>query len=124
MAQVAMQIAGRVYRVACDEGEEPHLEGLARLVDGKIAGMRDKFGEMGDQRLTIMAAVTLADELHESQRRVSELEARLAEVQENAADALSGREAWIDRVTEAVGEASARIERAAQDMSGASRGED
>ncbi|PNG25795.1 cell division protein ZapA [Methylocella silvestris] len=124
MAQVAMQIAGRVYRVACDEGEEPHLEGLARMVNGKIAGMREKFGEMGDQRLTIMAAVTLADELHESQRRISELEARLAQVQEDAASALSGREAWIDKVAETVGEASARIERAAQDMSGARSGED
>ena len=77
MPQVAMTIASRVYRVACDEGEEAHLGELAKLVDGKIADMREKFGEMGDQRLTVMAAVTLADELLESLRHVEELEAEL-----------------------------------------------
>ena len=50
MAQLAVTIAGKVYRVACDEGEEAHLGDLAQLVDAKIAGMRPRFGEIGDQR--------------------------------------------------------------------------
>ncbi len=79
MAQVAITIAGRVYRVACDEGEQDHLVELAKMVDGKIAAMRQQFGEMGDQRLTVMAAVTIADELAESRRRLSELEAELSD---------------------------------------------
>jgi cell division protein ZapA len=121
MAQVAMTIASRVYRVACDEGEETHLGELARVVDGKIAGMREKFGEMGDQRLTVMAAVTLADELFEANRRVSDLETEVSELKRVAATALSGREDWVDRVAVSLNEAAKRIETVAQELNGASR---
>ncbi len=124
MAQVAMTIAGRVYRVACDEGEETHLGELAKMVDGKIAGMRGKFGEMGDQRLTVMAAVTLADELFEANRRVSQLEAELLELKRDIAGALSGREAWVDRVSVSLDEAASRIDRVTQALNGASRVEE
>jgi cell division protein ZapA len=123
MAQVAMTIAGRVYRVACDEGEEAHLGELARVVDGKIAGMREKFGEMGDQRLTVMAAVTLADELFETNRRVSDLEAELSELKRDTAAALSGREAWVDLVAVSLDEAASRIETVAQELNSAGRDE-
>jgi cell division protein ZapA len=124
MAQVAITIAGRVYRVACDEGEEDHLGELAKLVDGKIAGMRQQFGEMGDQRLTVMAAVTIADELFESRRRVSELEAELGEIRGDVSSVLRGRDEWLDRVADSLTEAAARIELAAQDLNGAARGEE
>ena len=124
MAQVAITIAGRVYRVACDEGEQDHLVELAKLVDGKIAAMRQQFGEMGDQRLTVMAAVTIADELAEARRRLSELEAELSEARGDASNALRGRDEWLDRVADSLGEAAVRIERAAQDLNGAARGED
>ena len=124
MAQVAINIAGRVYRVACDEGEEEHLGELAKLVDGKIAGMRQQFGEMGDQRLTVMAAVTIADELSESRRRVAELEAELAEIRGDVSNVLRGRDEWLDRIADLLGDAAARIETAAQDLNGAGRGEE
>ena len=52
---------GRTYRVACDEGEEVRLGDLAQLVDAKISALRQRFGEIGDQRLIIMAAITLAN---------------------------------------------------------------
>ena len=124
MAQVAINIAGRVYRVACDEGEEEHLGELAKLVDGKIGGMRQQFGEMGDQRLTVMAAVTIADELSESRRRVSELEAELAEIRGDVSSVLRGRDEWLDRIADSLSDAAARIETAAQDLNGAGRGDE
>jgi len=124
MAQVAITIAGRVYRVACDEGEEEHLGELAKLVDGKIAGMRQQFGEMGDQRLTVMAAVTIADELSESRRRVAELEAELAEIRGDVSSVLRGRDEWLDRIADSLSDAAARIETAAQDLNGAGRGDE
>ncbi len=124
MGQVAITIAGRVYRVACDEGEEEHLDELAKMVDGKIVGMRQQFGEMGDQRLTVMAAVTIADELFELRRRIGELEAELLAARGEAANAMRGQDQWLDRVADLLGEAAARIERAAQDLNGAGRNEE
>ena len=67
MAQVSVTIDGRKYRLACNEGEEARLESLAGVIDEKIGEMRAAFGEIGDQRLVIMAALTIADNLTEAQ---------------------------------------------------------
>ena len=66
MAQVSVTIDSRKYRVACNEGEEERLESLAGMIDGKIGELRASFGEIGDQRLVIMAALTIADNLTEA----------------------------------------------------------
>ena len=66
MAQVSVTIDGRKYRLACNEGEEARLESLAGVIDDKIGEMRKAFGEIGDQRLVIMAALTIADNLAEA----------------------------------------------------------
>ena len=78
MPQVNVTIAGKAYRMACGEGEEPHLEALARLYDGKIDEMRQAFGEIGDMRLHVMAALMVADEMTEMRKRIAALEQRLA----------------------------------------------
>ena len=71
MAQVSLTIDGRKYRVACNEGEEARLESLAGVIDDKIGEMRKAFGEIGDQRLVIMAALTIADNLTEARDQVA-----------------------------------------------------
>ncbi|HEX5867867.1 MAG TPA: cell division protein ZapA, partial [Beijerinckiaceae bacterium] len=75
MPQVTVTIASRTYRMACGEGEEAHLEKLAALFDGKIEEMRGSFGEIGDMRLHVMAAITLEDEMHEMRKRMAAMEA-------------------------------------------------
>ncbi len=72
MAQVSVTIDNRKYRLACNEGEEQRLKQLASMIDGKIAELRTAFGEIGDQRLVVMAALTIADSLAEAR---NELEA-------------------------------------------------
>jgi cell division protein ZapA len=66
MPQISVTIDGRKYRLACNEGEEARLESLAGMIDEKIGEMRTAFGEIGDQRLVIMAALTIADNLAEA----------------------------------------------------------
>ncbi len=66
MAHVSVTIDGRKYRLACNEGEEARLESLAGVIDDKIGEMRATFGEIGDQRLVIMAALTIAYNLAEA----------------------------------------------------------
>jgi cell division protein ZapA len=72
MAHVSVTIDNRRYRLACNEGEEARLAQLAAIIDGKIAELRAEFGEIGDQRLVVMAALTIADSLTEAR---DELEA-------------------------------------------------
>ena len=85
MPQVTVTIAGRTYRMACGEGEESRLEGLAALYDGKIQDLRGSFGEIGDMRLHVMAALTLADDLAEARAKLDALAGEVAALQAQAA---------------------------------------
>ena len=114
MAQVTVTIAGRSYRMACGDGEEQHLDGLARLFDGKIDEMRTAFGELGDMRLHVMAALTLADEISEMRRRVQTLEGTLESLKGDAGFAET-RAGEVERLaTDAIREAAERIEKVAR----------
>ena len=64
-----MTIGGRPYRLACNPGEEPHLRRLAKYVDGKIGEMRGAFRDIDDQRIVVMAALSLVDDLFEAKRK-------------------------------------------------------
>ena len=77
MAQVQVNIGGRPYRLACNPGEEPHLEQLAKYVDGKVGEMQGAFRDIADQRIVVMAALAIVDELFEARRKAVKQEAEL-----------------------------------------------
>ncbi|OYW58936.1 MAG: cell division protein ZapA [Rhizobiales bacterium 17-65-6] len=116
MAQVSVTIAGRQYRMACDEGQEEHLVRLARDVDARIAQLRTAFGEIGDQRLTVMAAVTIADELSEARARIRALESDLDGQRDARASALARIEASEEVVARTIDEAAERLEKLAREI--------
>lgn len=74
MAQVTVTIDGKGYRMACEEGQEQHLESLAQNFDRYVGHLKGQFGEIGDLRVTVMAAIMVMDELSEATRRVTQLE--------------------------------------------------
>jgi cell division protein ZapA len=121
MAQVTVTIAKHVYRVACGEGEEAHLQGLARQIDQRIEKLKKDFGEIGDQRLTIMAAITIADELVEAKRRITELDVEILNLTSKDTDRASEHDEWADRLADSIGETAARVERVAQNLNTLSR---
>ena len=118
MAQVNVQIAGRIYRMACGDGEEDHLRALAARLDRQIAELRGSFGEIGDNRITVMAALTVVDQLGEAERRLATAEAELARLRGIEAGADAAMEALADRVAGALGTAAERIERVARQING------
>ena len=71
MGTVNATIAGRQFRLACEDGQEEHLQGLAHDIDQRIINLRARFGEIGDTRLTVMAALMVADELEARMRASS-----------------------------------------------------
>jgi cell division protein ZapA len=118
MAVAIVNIAGRSYRLGCDEGQEKRLEELAASVDGKIAAMRENVGEIGDQRLVVMAAIEIADEAADARARIAALEAEVAALREDL-DASRRRDAAIEtRVAQSFEGAATRLERLARQLSG------
>lgn len=89
MPQVTVVIDGKQYRMACDEGQEEHLIDLAGRFDRYVTHLKDSFGEIGDQRLTVMAGIMVMDELAELQKRVRGMEAEIATLRKTRDDALT-----------------------------------
>ncbi|HZC58200.1 MAG TPA: cell division protein ZapA [Xanthobacteraceae bacterium] len=110
MAQVSVTINGRQFRMACEDGQEGHLLELARDLDTRISGLRSKFGEIGDTRLTVMAALTVADELAEAGHRVKRLEEELAALQDARVLTSDRDKAAQASIAAALGAAAERIE--------------
>ena len=65
MAQVVVEIGGRSYPLSCREGDEAHLTGLAADIAVKADGLTRSLGPMSEARLLLMAALMVADELHD-----------------------------------------------------------
>jgi cell division protein ZapA len=118
MAQVSVTIGGRVYRMACDDGEEDHLMRLARELDQKLTQLREAFGEIGDTRLAVMAAIMVADELSESRRRIRALEQEIDGLQETRLAAADRIEAVERAGAQTIEKAAERIERLAHALNG------
>jgi cell division protein ZapA len=116
MPQVTVTISGKTYRMACGDGEEAHLESLAALYDGKIEEMRKAFGEIGDMRLHVMAALTLADDLGEAQRKLGELEREVGTLQAAAATGEERTAGLEARLAEALVKTAERVERVARTL--------
>ena len=78
MPEVNVDINGRKYRMACEEGQEQHLLGLATRFNQYIDSFKGTFGEIGDNRLTVMAGIAVLDELAEAERRIAQLQQEAA----------------------------------------------
>lgn len=110
MAQVTVTIDGKQYRMACDEGQEEHLIDLAGRFDQYVMHLKGSFGEIGDQRLTVMAGIMIMDELNELQRRVKGMESEVATLRKTRDDALVKADKNDAALTGALGSLAERME--------------
>jgi len=110
MPLVNVMVNSRAYTIACDEGEEEHLKELAAHVDSKVRELLSSVGQVGDQRLLLMAAVLITDEFFEARAR---LEAHALKANElvGAHHEMSERLSRVEgSATQVLEEAAKRIE--------------
>ena len=103
MAQIDVEVNGRRYPVGCEDGQEDHLRGLARLFDEQVRTVGKDMGQLGETRLFLMGALMLADELAELRGRFSALEAQVEALKGadlRAAQALDAAARRIEKLTE------------------------
>jgi cell division protein ZapA len=118
MAQVSVSIGGRTYRMACDDGQEEHLMKLAGDLDGKINHLREAFGEIGDTRLIVMAAIMVSDEVSELRRRLRLLEQEVEGFKEARVAAVERLETTERTTAHNLEKVAERIERLAHALNG------
>jgi cell division protein ZapA len=117
VSEVTITVNRRPYRLACEDGQEEHLKGLAARVDTRVTDLVGKFGQIGDQQLLVMVGLLLADEAAELRRRLDAQE-HLSEEHASAYDAADVAAAGVlDAVAERIEILAASVERAVQDIS-------
>lgn len=118
MAQVTVTIDGKAYRMACDEGQEEHLIDMAGRFDRYAAHLKESFGEIGDQRITVMAGIMVMDELAELQKKVHGMESELATLRKTRDEALLKADRQDEALSGSLAQVAERIEAAATKLSG------
>jgi cell division protein ZapA len=103
LGDVTITLNARTYRLECGDGEEAHLIALAEYFSSHVETMKKKFGQVGDDRLILMAALMVADELSELKRQVQELKITNVELRRD-------RSVAEDMAATAIGTASDRVE--------------
>ena len=111
MSHINVTINGRQYRMACEEGQEIRLLKLAESLEQRIETLRGKFGEIGDARLTVMAALTVCDELLDANARLRAVEEELVSLRDVRTAAVDRAKATQAAVASALNAAAERIER-------------
>ncbi|MGU3399594.1 cell division protein ZapA [Brucellaceae bacterium D45D] len=113
MATVTVTIDGKAYRMACDEGQEEHLSGLADRFDQYVTHLKSSFGEIGDLRLTVMAGIMVMDEFSETQKRIKALENEVEALSRSRDEALARGESNDAALTGVLGDVATRLEQVA-----------
>ncbi|MES2750916.1 MAG: cell division protein ZapA [Pseudomonadota bacterium] len=116
MSHINVTINGRQYRMACEAGQENRLLRLAESLEARVSNLRGKFGEIGDQRLTVMAALTVADELVDAGQRILSLEEELAALRDVRVVAAERARVTQTAVANALNSASDRIEKMTHEL--------
>lgn len=100
MAKADIKIKGRSYSVACAPGQEARLIALSRQLDARIEDISKAVGNIGDDRLLLIAGLALLDELdaaHQAQAAASgpDIE-RAAQALNSAAEQIESLAARIE----------------------------
>jgi len=117
VSEVTITVNRRPYRLACEDGQEEHLKGLATRIDARVVDLIGKFGQIGDQQLLVMVGLILADEVAELRRRLDQQE-HMSDEHASAFEAADAAAAGVlDEMAERIETLAASVERAAEDIS-------
>ena len=78
LAQLTIKINGYAYTVGCDDGQERHLLQMASDVETRIDSIKALGGQSGESRLLVLAALLMADELHDQKTLLTNLQSELS----------------------------------------------
>lgn len=106
MAQINIEVNGRPYAVGCEDGQEAHLQELAKLFDHQVRQVSQDMGQLGDTRLFLMGALLLADELLDAKNRLAAMQVEVGRLQ-------ADRSRFETKAVNALENAAAKIEKLA-----------
>ncbi|WP_370156814.1 cell division protein ZapA [Ferrovibrio sp.] len=95
MGQVNLTVNNRLYSIGCDDGEEEQVRRLAKVLDGRVRELAALVGQVGEARLMLMTALTLADDLETAQAELATLKGEISGLREEQKTAEGGADALV-----------------------------
>ncbi len=77
MANVNVKFNNKDYLLSCDDGQEESLKSLTKFLDKKYSELKDKLGNIGENKLLLITTIQLIDEYFDLKRRVTHQKAKL-----------------------------------------------
>tara|TARA_B100000678_G_scaffold291211_1_gene306845 strand:- start:6691 stop:7023 length:333 start_codon:yes stop_codon:yes gene_type:complete len=106
MSKAEIEIRGKMFQIACAEGQEARLEALGEKLNRRLRDLEDTIGDVGETRLLIAAGLSLIDEAEAASEsaapEVSDLQNRITLVERTAAAALSEAATRINLIADKV----------------------
>lgn len=109
MGQVVVKVNGREFPLSCADGQEGRIRRLAQYVDAKIAEFTKTVGQVGEARLLLLAALTIADELSDANEALQQ-ERNRAGTASGSEPAPQGAASGIRSMAERIETIAARME--------------
>lgn len=100
LSNIQIEVNGRSYGIGCDDDQEEHIRRLVRQFDNHVKNLAQNVGQIGDQKLFLMAALLLADEAHELKQKLSSTEAELARLRDQRIDSGDAQKGMQDKISE------------------------
>jgi cell division protein ZapA len=80
MANVNIKFNNKDYLLSCDEGQEDSLKNLTKFLDKKYSELKDKLGNIGENKLLLITSIQLIDEYFDLKQRVAQQKKKLDEI--------------------------------------------
>lgn len=116
MTEVTVTVDGKSYRMACEAGQEEHLDDLAGRFDRYVAHLKGQFGEIGDLRLTVMAGIMVMDELNEVQQQLQGIENEVSSLKKTRDTALATIDETDANIAKTIGHITEKLEHIANKL--------
>ncbi|MBD1150121.1 cell division protein ZapA [Pelagibacterales bacterium SAG-MED29] len=72
MANVNIKFNNKDYLLSCDDGQEESLKSLTKFLDKKYSELKDKLGNIGENKLLLITTIQLIDEYFDLKQRVAQ----------------------------------------------------
>ena len=80
MANVNIKFNNKDYLLSCDDGQEESLKKLTKFLDKKYSELRDKLGNIGENKLLLITTIQLIDEYFDLKQRITRQKKKLDEI--------------------------------------------
>ena len=71
MANVNIKFNNKDYLLSCDDGQEESLKSLTKFLDKKYSELKDKLGNIGENKLLLITTIQLIDDYFDLKQRVT-----------------------------------------------------